>query len=103
MPAPIPIIRFQFEWFPLFEALVDVRAGEGFGGVSNGDVATGAFKEEKIRKEVVDIHTAGLTSKQIIISKTFKPVKVETTIKTKELSQDISTLRRRWRLKPSDI
>lgn len=40
MPAPIPIIRFQFECFPLFEALVNVRAGDGFGGVSNGDVAT---------------------------------------------------------------
>lgn len=63
IPAPIPIIRIQFECFLLFEALRDVRVGDGFGGVSNGDVATGAFRKEQTKtKEHVNIHTARLTS-----------------------------------------
>lgn len=49
IPAPIPIIRIQFECFPLFEALRDVRVGDGCGGESNGDVATGAFRKEQTK------------------------------------------------------
>lgn len=50
IPAPIPIIRLKFECFPLLEAVKDVWVGDGFGGASNGDVATGALKtKEKTR------------------------------------------------------